>query len=124
MFIAEDSAIMRERLVALLAEFGDRLEVVGQTGNATEATQAICRLKPDAVILDIQLRDGSGVEVLTHIKRHTPAPVVMMLTNYPYPEYRRSCTAAGADYFLDKSSEFEKVREIFEAMLRPRQEVN
>src|SRR6266853_1988886 len=49
--------------------------------------------------------------------RHSPSGTwILICTNYPYPQYRDECIAAGADYFLDKSSEFEKIPEILRGL--------
>jgi DNA-binding NarL/FixJ family response regulator len=64
------------------------------------------------VILDIQMPDASGIAVLAHIKKESPRTIVIMLTNFPLPPFRKCCPKAGADYFFDKSTEFEKVIEV------------
>lgn len=110
-FIVDDSAIVRERLVNMLSELRN-IEVIGHAEDAGEATDSIRKLKPDTVLLDIHLHQGNGIDVLEDIKKDVPAPVVIMLTNYPYPQYRKRCVKAKADFFLDKSTEFEKVIEI------------
>src|SRR2546425_323425 len=110
-FIVEDSAIVRERLTTLLSEF-EEIAIVGHTANPHEATDAIRKLKPDAVILDIRLPGGSGIDVLRTLKQEKPSPHVIMLTNYPYSQYRKKCLEAGADFFFDKSREFHKVTEV------------
>ena len=78
---------------------------------------AIRRLKPDVVILDIHLPGSSGIEVLEAIKKDKPAPIVIMFTNYPYPQYRKRCMDLGADFFFDKSTEHEKLTEVFKRLL-------
>ena len=55
---------------------------------------------------------GSGISVLEAIKRDEHPPVLNMLTNYPYPQYRKKCMDAGADYFFDNSSEVQRVTEV------------
>jgi DNA-binding NarL/FixJ family response regulator len=60
---------------------------------------------------------GSGISVLEEVKRRGKSPVVIMLTNYPYPQYRKKCMDAGADYFFDKSNEFHKVTEVLARMI-------
>lgn len=111
-FIADDSLIVREHLVTLLDELAG-VEIVGQAGNVAEAISGIRSLQPDVVILDIRLPDGSGIDVLQNIKQDQPAPVVIILTNYPYPGYRQRCLSAGADFFLDKSTEFDQLPQLF-----------
>lgn len=46
------------------------------------------------------------------------SPIVIILTNYPYPQHRKKCMEERADFFLDKSTEFEKIIEIFKCLLR------
>jgi len=107
-FIADDSATVRERLTEMLSGLKD-IEVVGQAENGAQAIDSIRELKPDAVILDIQMPKRSGVDVLQNIKIGGPTPIVIMLTNYAYPPYRTRCMDAGADFFFDKSTEFDEV---------------
>jgi DNA-binding NarL/FixJ family response regulator len=112
-FIADDSLIVREHLVTMLDELVG-IEIVGQAGTVAKAISAIGKLQPDMVILDIRMPGGSGIDVLQRVKQDEPAPVVIILTNYPYPAYRQKCLQAGADFFLDKSTEFDQTPELFE----------
>jgi DNA-binding NarL/FixJ family response regulator len=116
-FIVEDSPLVVDRLLAMFAEFEGGVEVIGHADEATSAIGSILELKPDAVVLDIRLARGTGLDVLEHVKREPGAPIVMMLTNYPHPQYRRRCFEYGADYFLDKSTEFDCVRGVFRDLL-------
>jgi len=93
------------------------IEIVGETGNTLEAIEAIRRLQPEAVILDIQMVGGSGIDVLRHIKRDGLAPTVIMLTNYSDSQHRKRCAEARADFFLDKSTEFEKVMDVLRGLM-------
>jgi DNA-binding NarL/FixJ family response regulator len=63
------------------------------------------------VILDIRLPGRSGIDVLKDIKKEYPAPLVIMITNYPYRQYRQGSMAAGADYFFSKTNEFDRILE-------------
>lgn len=114
-FIADDSRIVREHLVTLLDELTG-VEIVGQAENVAEAISGIRNLQPDVVILDIRMPDGSGIDVLQNIKQDEVAPMVIILTNYPYPGYRQKCLQAGADFFLDKSTEFDQIPKLFELL--------
>jgi len=113
--IVEDSNLIRERLVEMISDIA-KVEIVGQEGYAPKAIASIQKLQPDVVILDIRLRDGNGFEVLESIKKGHKPPVVIMLTKYPYPSYREKCLALGADFFLDKATEFEKVAVILQEL--------
>ena len=112
-FIADDSRIVQEHLVTMFDELAE-VEIVGQAETVSEAISAIGKLRPDVVILDIRMPDGSGIDVLQTIKQDEPAPAVIVLTNYPYPAYRQKCLQAGADFFLDKSTEFDQIPELIE----------
>ena len=107
-FLVEDSVVIRRRLKRMLADLKE-VEVMGEAGDARLATDVILQHKPDVVLLDIHLESGSGIDVLQKVKKEKPAPAVIILTNYPYPQYRQKCLEAGADFFFVKSSEFDKV---------------
>ncbi len=106
LFIADDSDLVRERLSMLLSQLDD-VEVVGHADTVQNAISGIQRLKPDVVVLDMKMPGGCGVDVLEYVRRDGPGPVVIMLTNYPYPQYKQRCIKAGVDFFFDKSREFE-----------------
>jgi DNA-binding NarL/FixJ family response regulator len=112
-FIADDSLIVRERLVTMLNELAG-IEVVGQAENVAEAISEIQKTQPEVVILDIQMPDGSGIDVLRNVKQAETAPMVIILTNYPYQKHRQKCLNAGADFFLDKSIEFDQIPKLLE----------
>jgi DNA-binding NarL/FixJ family response regulator len=114
-FIADDSAVIVERLADLLREIPG-VELAGHASDATEAIRCIQRIKPDAVILDFQMPGGSGLDVLRAIRPDRPGLYVLICTNYPYPQYREECLGAGANFFLDKSSEFEKIPAILRGL--------
>ena len=110
-YIVDDSQAVRERLATMIADMEGTI-LAGATGDPKEAVTAICQLHPDAVILDIRMPGMNGIQVLRKIKAEQPSTVVIMFTNYPFEPYRRECAEAGADYFLHKSTEFEKINEI------------
>jgi len=114
-YVVDDSELVRERLIDMVSEI-EGVEVVGGARDLRGAEASIRQLRPDAVILDIRLPDGSGITLLRHMKRERPAATVIVLTNYPYPQYREECLDAGADYFLYKATEFDKVGEILNRM--------
>lgn len=110
-FVVEDSELIRRRLLSLLSRLPS-IEVVGHSDTASDAIVRIADLMPDVVVLDIKLKDGSGIEVLRTITQRLAQVTVIMLTNYATEEYRKKCLEAGADYFLDKTNEFERLGEI------------
>lgn len=116
-FIADDSDPVRERLIAVLSEI-EGAEVIGEARNYDEAVEGIRSLKPHVVILDIQMPGGSGIDVLKEIKQDGHPPMVLMLTNHVSPPYRKKCMEWGADFFLDKSREFESLACIFSSLVK------
>ena len=109
-YIVDDSEAMRERLAELACDIAG-IEVMGQSGNPFDALNSIKKEHPDIVILDIRLPGKSGVELLKDIKRESPAPIVIMITNYSHHQYRQGCMSAGANYFFSKINEFDMIRE-------------
>jgi len=114
-FLVEDSAPIRARLAEMLGAI-DGVSIVGEADAPTPAIEGILRTHPDSVVLDMQLLGGSGIEVLRKVRPLNPGIVFIMLTNYAEPQYRKACMDAGASYFLDKSTEFEKVKEVIAAL--------
>src|SRR5688572_12735340 len=114
-FIADDSATVRDRLTSLLRDM-PAVELIGTAADAAEAISSIQHLKPDVVILDIRMPAGSGIGVLRSLQQMAAKPKFIMLTNYPFLQYRKTCLEAGASYFFDKSSEFEKIPQALERL--------
>ena len=112
-FISDDSTTVRERLVTMALDLPE-VDVVGQAADAPASLDAIRQTQPDVVILDIRMPGGSGIEVLRTLKKMTPSPAVIMLTNFAYVQYRTKCEEAGADFFFDKSTEFDKIPQALE----------
>ena len=110
-YIVEDSAPIRARLAEMLSVM-ERVSVVGEAGNAREAVAGILRVRPDSVLLDLNLMGRTGIDVMRSVHPKAPEIVFVVLTNHAEPQYRRAATEAGAAYFLDKSNEFDRVREV------------
>lgn len=116
-FIADDSSMVVERLADLLEEV-PRAMLVGQAGDVPGAVRGIRSLNPDALILDLQMPGGSGLDVLRAIRAEYPHLYVLICTNYPYPQYRQECLNAGANFFLDKTTEFSKIPVILRELIQ------
>ncbi len=116
-FLVEDSISIRERLAGLLTEI-EGVYVVGEADSPSAAVDGILRTRPDSVVLDIHLLNGSGIEVLREVHPRFPEIVFIVLTNHPDPQYRRICMQAGASYFLDKNTEFATVGEVIAGSAR------
>lgn len=96
------------------------VDVVGDAADAQEAVDLCRELLPDVMTLDLRLPGESGLEVLERLQDLPKSPVVIVLTNYPYPEFKHRCLAMGARFFLNKATEFEKVQAILSGDLSAR----
>jgi DNA-binding NarL/FixJ family response regulator len=114
--IVDDSEVLVQRLTSSLAEIPG-LEIVGQCDNVADAILDIRKVRPDVVILDIRMPDGSGIEVLESLKKHPSPPIVIMLSNYNFQQFRKKCLQGGARYYFDKSTEFHKVAEVLRGLV-------
>ena len=114
--IVDDSALVRERLVGMLSQF-DQIEVIGEAQDGLEAIDSIWKLSPDVVILDIRMPKSNGIKVLENINKDGPSPIVIVLTNCAYAQYREQCIKAGAHFFFDKSTEFDKIPDVLNRLI-------
>jgi DNA-binding NarL/FixJ family response regulator len=113
-YVVEDSALVRERLIEMLDATPGTL-VVGAAARADEAIRDILEERPDVVLLDLKLAQGSGFDVLRVVHERAPEVTVYMLSSFASDPYRQLAARLGAHDFFDKSSEFERVRDIIAA---------
>ena len=106
--IIDDSTPIRERVAELLSK-SPQVLIAGQVGSGREALAAVEYLRPDVAIVDIRLPDMSGIALLKIFKARFPAMRVIMLTNLDDDRYRSQCLYLGADHYLNKTMEFEKI---------------
>jgi len=116
-FVVEDSAAVRERLIEMIREIDD-IEVVGEADTFDKAVNGIMNTRPDVAVLDIKLANdgGSGIDVLIQVRKGLPEMKAIVLSNYATPQHMKASADAGAEYFLDKSADFERITEILEQM--------
>jgi two-component system, NarL family, response regulator DevR len=117
LFIVDDTTILRQRLSALIADITG-ISLIGSAERASEATDAITATRPDIVILDLRLAEGSGLEVLKNVKRLETPPTVIVFTDQDTSQHRKMCLEHGADYFLGKTDEIEQM-EIILRQIQP-----
>jgi DNA-binding NarL/FixJ family response regulator len=97
-FIADDSRLIRDRVAMLLA--AAHMVVVGE---------AILSVRPNVVVLDVQLEGGTGLEVLRAVRSAAPEIAVIVFSNSAAPAYRKRYMSQGAAGFFDKSTEFDQL---------------
>lgn len=115
--LADDSKILRQRIISLLEEI-EGVQVVAKAENSHQAVQYVEDLKPDLIILDIRMPDGGGLEALKVLKDKNISIIKMIFTNYPIEQYRKKCMELGADYFFDKSTDFEKMVDVVKKLIK------
>jgi two-component system, OmpR family, response regulator len=105
-FIADDNGPIAEMLTQLLHSPG-RVEVVGVGATEDAAVHAIRQLLPDVVILDLQLKDGSGTNVIKAVRSHPELGSMRLLvtSNHDSPQLRAGCLELGANGYFDKVKE-------------------
>ena len=103
LLIVDDSNLLQDRLCHALAD-ADKTICVAQAYSFKEGMALFSTFEPDKVILDIALPDGSGIDLLRIFKTNRPSVKVIIFTNYPTSEFKKSCMKLGADYFFDKSN--------------------
>lgn len=99
--LVDDHEVVRVGLRSLLGR-ERRIEVVGEAGTAAEAVAQAARLRPDVVVMDVRLPDGSGVEACREIRSADPKVHVIMLTSYADEEAVFNSILAGASGYLLK----------------------
>ena len=110
LFIVEDSKAILDRLVRSISDLD--VDVVGSALDVAPAIAGVNEQHPDALILDLNLPSGTGLDVLRAVRKSSPNMQVMVFTNFAEEAYRDAAMAAGAQEFLDKNADFHKVREI------------
>lgn len=93
------------RWINLLKNF----QIIGIAETGATAVQLFNTNLPDIVILDINLKKGTGLDVLSEIKRIRPATKVIILTNYSIDVFRKASIDFGADFFYDKTNDIEQL---------------
>ncbi|MFA5326581.1 MAG: response regulator transcription factor [Prolixibacteraceae bacterium] len=114
--IADDSALIRERLQNMLLEYG-LVDIVGSFNNGSDTLIALQTLKPDLAIVDIEMPGQSGLEILKEIRKKDSALKFIILTFHATDYYRKLAINTGADYFFSKVDDFDKVELVINNLL-------
>jgi DNA-binding NarL/FixJ family response regulator len=114
--LVEDNDFFRQSFKKIL---NDRfpLLIVVESGSCGEALQSCLDCFPDLVFADINLPDGSGLDLSRTLRARYPKVVILILTNYDLPEYRQAASANGANYFFPKDANHEVILSMVEAEL-------
>lgn len=114
--LVEDSVLIRDALLEILSS-DDNLVVDGVAATEKKAITLLDGKEFDMLLLDIELAEGNGFEVIRHTQKvgyQYKVPVLVMLTNHAHPHYRRLAKDLGVKYFFDKSLDFDLAIETIE----------
>ncbi|HNS11641.1 MAG TPA: response regulator [Bacteroidia bacterium] len=113
--VVEDSNLIVQRLYSILSEI-HFIKSIAHAKNGEEAFTLMKLINPELVLLDIKMPGINGIEVLKRIKTTHKDSRVVMLTNYPTMQYKELCLGLGADHFLDKSTELDRIGDIITSL--------
>jgi DNA-binding NarL/FixJ family response regulator len=121
--LVEDSRVLAERLRESLDTL-ENVEVVGSVADESAAVQAARDKRPDVIILDLQLKEGTGFGVMQRLGDRRP--IIIVFTNYMLPEYQRIATSLGVQHFLNKAVDYEKLPQLLQEIgaSRPHEEAD
>lgn len=119
--LVEDSPRIAERVRELLLQ-EEGVRVLDTVSDESSALRALTEQAVDVLILDLQLKVGTGFGVLEALGSHRPTTIVM--TNYALPQYRERARQLGVDHFLNKAMEFERLSDIMAGMRASRDAAN
>jgi DNA-binding NarL/FixJ family response regulator len=115
--LANYSDLILERLKELLS-IHRQVDIVASLKNGDETLAAIKNLKPDLVIVDINMPGLNGLEILNEVRRDNRTTKIIILTFYSSEHYRKIAMLSGADFFFNKADDFEKISLIVERLMR------
>ena len=111
LLIVDDSDLIRASLRALLGSVAG-IAVIREATTLAEALDSVRRDPPTLVILDLNLPDGLGIDIIQQLKQRSPTLWLAVLTIHADPLYRQRCLALGADWFFDKATETDPLLEV------------
>jgi len=106
--VCDDQEAFR-RVVAIVLGLETGIEVVGEAGNGREAVSLVEMLQPNVLLLDIAMPEMDGLEALPRIREASPATQVVMLTGLTSASVRERAIAAGANAFIEKGIDIDKL---------------
>lgn len=117
-FLVEDEAFMRERVMEKLT--ASRAKIVDYADSAAAATAKLRELPCDVIILDLELKQGTGFQVLREVRGNgNSRPWIIVFTNFSDAHFRKQTIALGADFFVDKAQGLDRLGEIIDGLPVP-----
>jgi two-component system, OmpR family, response regulator len=114
-FLVEDSPVIRDSLVSALTSGDDGREVVGVAETEDDALERIARSRADVAIIDINLRQGSGLGVLQRLARIDEAPPMRIVyTSHYSNRIAQQCSRLGATHVLSKAGDLDELLNVLD----------
>jgi len=115
--LVDDHEVVREGLRALLNRRSG-MSVVAEAGTVAQAIEVALKEKPDVIVMDVRLPDGTGVEACREIRAELPETRMIMLTSYADEEAVMASILAGASAYLLKQTRGQQLADAVEAVAR------
>ncbi|MCA2004762.1 MAG: response regulator transcription factor [Ignavibacterium sp.] len=114
-YIVEDSPYVRKSLVRVISEIPG-IKIVGEGENVKSALEFLTKNESDVYVLDYNLPDGTGVDIIKSIKQLKLNAISVVISNIVDEPLRKSILKSGADYFFDKSNEIDDLFALLEKL--------
>lgn len=117
-FLVEDEEFMRERVIETIAS--NRVTIADYADSAAAAIAKLRELPCDLIILDLELKHGTGFQVLRELRGNSSVkPWIVVFTHFIDAHFRKQAMALGADFFVDKAQGVDSLAEIIEKLPAP-----
>lgn len=114
--LVDDSRLVRERVADALRDFA-HVNVAAEYEAANEAIDGVSEHSPDLVVLDIELKQSNGMQVLQHVVKNHPMARVFIFSNYSDAQQRSRFLSAGAHGFYSKTNEFDQMLDAIDTLI-------
>ncbi len=118
-FLVEDAPVVRSKMVMLIGAIAG-VVIVGEAEDSDTALAGIRACKADVAIVDLRLAAGNGIDLIATLSRSDPQVVKIALTNHSGAAFRSACKTAGAEFFFDKTAEFDAACRTIETLAATR----
>lgn len=117
--IVEDQLLIRQAWINIF-ENDTKIKIVGESGRQDEAIKIIAEKRPDIVLLDINLEQGSGIDSIPHIRKISPGTRIIVVTMHSQPQYAKKMLKLGAKGYITKNSAIEEVHKAIDEVMQNR----
>lgn len=121
--LVDDSEMIQER-IGYLVENSEAVRKLYKAFNVNEAKSLLSEKKVDVAIIDVRMPDGTGFELLDYLKKEFSDIMTIMITNYPFNQYKAKAKEMGVNYFFSKQNDFELIEPTLQQLKLARQILN